>query len=109
MGKADTNSLLSDDATKFSKVLDWMEEVGIQEDDLVFYSGGKRNDALKFVEKNEDYAYFWDIFDEDFQKDFGGVAMDSEVTAACSKAMALHATGETRVFGDKDGKYYLLT
>lgn len=109
MGKADTNSLLSDDATKFSKVLDWMEEVEIQEDDLVFYSGGKRNDALKFVEKNEDYAYFWDIFDEDFQKNFGGVAMDSEATAACSKAMDLHATGETRVFGDKDGKYYLLT
>lgn len=81
-----------------------MEEVGIQEEKLVFYSGGKRNDALKFVEKNEDYAYFWDIFDPDFQKDFGGVAMDSEVTAACSKAMALHAEGETRVFGDKDGE-----
>jgi hypothetical protein len=81
-----------------------MEEEKIQEEKLVFYSGGKRKDAEAFCDANNDYAFFWDIFDKDFQKDFGNVPMDSEVTAACSKAMALHAEGETRVFGDAAGK-----
>ncbi|KAF2654583.1 hypothetical protein K491DRAFT_679616 [Lophiostoma macrostomum CBS 122681] len=92
-----------DDATDYNKVLEWMDDEGIQNERLVFYTGGKQADALAFVENNPLYAYFWDVFDEDFQKDFGGVAMDSEVTAACSKAFALNAEGDVRVFGDALG------
>jgi hypothetical protein len=82
-----------------------MIEVNVEDEKLVFYSGGRINDAKAFTEANPDYFYFDDIFDEDFQEDFGGANLGNEdVAKACSKAMGWHAKGETRVFGDKDGE-----
>jgi hypothetical protein len=86
-------------------MFDWMIEVNVEDEKLVFYSSPRQEDAKKFTEANPDYFYFWDIFDSGFQEDFGDVDMkDGAVTKACSKAMAIYAKGETRVFGDKTGR-----
>ena len=93
-----------DDATDWKKVYLWMKDT-VEDENYVFYSGGRIADAKAFTEANPDYLYFDDIFDADFQKDFGGANLGNEdVANACSKAMGLYAKGETRVFGDKDGK-----
>lgn len=80
-----------------------MGEVEVDDQNLVFYTGGRFEDARKFSSANPGYLHFELIFDEAFELDFGLIRKDSEVMIACSKAMAHYATGETRVFGDKDG------
>ncbi|KAH7402921.1 hypothetical protein BKA66DRAFT_436304 [Pyrenochaeta sp. MPI-SDFR-AT-0127] len=81
------------------------EEEEVEDDHLVFYSGRNQADTLSFCENDTAYAYFWDIFDRDFQCGAGEVDMEgAAVIAVCSKAMATYAAGETRTCGDDAGE-----
>ena len=100
-----------EDAGHWEKVLQWMKDTKQPSSPLVFYSGAGDKDAEKFIEANRNYGYFWDLFTpEEFEKDFG-IDLDNmpqneidPIMKACSEAMGKYATGETRVFGDKDCK-----
>lgn len=102
----------ADDATDPAKVLVWLvDNVDLEPDRAVFYSGQTVGQpmARAFCEENEEdgYKYFYTIFDQDFSDAFGGAdpSADTEIAAACSKAMAEFVNGEVRVFNDAGGKF----
>jgi hypothetical protein len=79
-GRLQKRERVPDDARKSTNVEKWMEEVGIQTEKMVFYTGTVgQADAKKFVDANPSYTYFWKIFGEKFVKDFGDVNMDDKV------------------------------
>ena len=95
-----------DDAKKSNKVKQWMGDQDISSKNYVFWAGSSgKSWTSAFVEKNTEYTYFPQIFDDEFSKAFGGADPDSDnaVAKACSKAMAEYASGDTRVFNNKNG------
>lgn len=102
----------ADDATDPAKVLAWMKDhVDLEPDRAVFYSGKDVGQpmAKTFCDENEEegYKYFYTIFDRDFSDAFGGAdpSADTEIAAACSKALAKFVTGEVRIFNAAGGKF----
>lgn len=99
-----------EDAENPEKVLEWLKDEELPNTNLVFYSGDKgKADALKFIEENDDFDWFWSIFNkENLDGEFDDVEIENPsnaVAAACSEALARYASGAVLVFNDAGGKF----
>ena len=94
------------DAEDADQVKQWMVDKGIQKTGYVFYSRSAGLEwAEDFVNANEGYLYYPQIFDEEFSNDFDGAdpSDGGPVALACSSALAQHAEGNVRVFNNANG------
>lgn len=103
------------DAEDPAKVVDWLKEVGFDDeeyvDKMVYYTAGGLSMANDFIDENFGYQNFISLYDDSFLKAFGLPQgnLAQAVADACSLAMAQISVGDTRVFKNSEGKVQPIT